>query len=346
MNRVFCGSIVLLSVVMLSVAVQTANAGLISDFFTWKYEMNIGPEGDNQNGVEGGDMDYYTKASGNWVGPTAFDGTVGGGTITMPDTFMQFYSDHFTATHVWSGIDYTTGYTMEIKMQSHQSSGSAVRDSLGLMGANTLDGVSGEGVVGNILVGDNGLWWGQYVDGKSESGIPPAALLSGVNNSDAMHTFRFVQLPGEDTFHVWRDNVLVGSFLSTTLPSNDANFMVLGNITGAADQGASAIDYLRITAGAYAPLGQELPVLRPGDANRDGFVDEADAAALAAHWLQQGDATWVMGDFNGDYNVDDVDATMLAVNWNPKPSSVPEPGSLLLLVGGLITLLAWRRLSR
>ncbi|MBN1908530.1 MAG: hypothetical protein JW818_02215 [Pirellulales bacterium] len=80
----------------------------------------------------------------------------------------------------------------------------------------------------------------------------------------------------------------------------------------------------------------------PGDANSDGQVDAADAAALAAHWLQTG-AEWDDGDFNGDGRVDDLDASILAAHWlvgtegNP---AVPEPSMFILLLGLLVTL--WR----
>ena len=75
----------------------------------------------------------------------------------------------------------------------------------------------------------------------------------------------------------------------------------------------------------------------PGDANSDGYVDSADSAILAQHWLQASDATWAMGDFNGDEKVNDIDATLLATNWCPQPlASVPEPGVLVLLTGILL----------
>ena len=51
-----------------------------------------------------------------------------------------------------------------------------------------------------------------------------------------------------------------------------------------------------------------------------------------------------MGDFNGDGIVDDKDATLLSANWGAGSAggnaSVPEPGSLILLIGlvGLVEL--------
>ncbi|MEA1951663.1 MAG: PEP-CTERM sorting domain-containing protein, partial [Planctomycetota bacterium] len=88
-----------------------------------------------------------------------------------------------------------------------------------------------------------------------------------------------------------------------------------------------------------------LVTFMPGDANRDGVVDDADAAILAGNWQGTG-KTWSEGDFNGDGNVDDVDATLLAANWQQtggSSTSIPEPGALALLAGAFVSLLVWRR---
>jgi len=79
-------------------------------------------------------------------------------------------------------------------------------------------------------------------------------------------------------------------------------------------------------------------VFLAGDANRDGSVDDADAAILASNWQKSDGAVWADGDFNNDGAVDAADATLLAANWQISPTtsaSVPEPGGLLLVVSGL-----------
>ncbi|MBN2022170.1 MAG: hypothetical protein JW809_05205 [Pirellulales bacterium] len=85
----------------------------------------------------------------------------------------------------------------------------------------------------------------------------------------------------------------------------------------------------------------------PGDADGDGFVNAADAAILAAHWLQQSGASWGDGDFNGDTKVDDLDLAVLAANWSPgQPAgaAVPEPTAAVLVVGLLAAwLVRWIR---
>jgi hypothetical protein len=57
------------------------------------------------------------------------------------------------------------------------------------------------------------------------------------------------------------------------------------------------------------------PTILPGDANRDGMVDDTDASTLALNWQKQTAATWAEGDFNADGLVDDADAAILAQHW-------------------------------
>ena len=60
----------------------------------------------------------------------------------------------------------------------------------------------------------------------------------------------------------------------------------------------------------------ELPGLLepiPGDANRDGVVDDLDLTALVTHWQQYGGLA--EGDFNGDGFISESDLTILANAW-------------------------------
>jgi hypothetical protein len=87
----------------------------------------------------------------------------------------------------------------------------------------------------------------------------------------------------------------------------------------------------------------------PGDANKDGKVNDLDASILASNWLMQSGAVWEDGDFNCDGQVSDIDASIMAANWQHgvEGSNVPEP-SVLMLAGQLIvgTSLAFRRWPR
>ena len=78
------------------------------------------------------------------------------------------------------------------------------------------------------------------------------------------------------------------------------------------------------------------PMQVPGDANKDGQVDDLDAKKLAANWGVTFGAGWEDGDFNGDSAVDALDAAILAANWGyssaAESTAVPEPGVIVLLL--------------
>ena len=111
--------------------------------------------------------------------------------------------------------------------------------------------------------------------------------------------------------------------------------------------GSPLIVYLGCSGGYAAPgsmvqfddvtLDARLLETVPGDANRDGMVNQDDAEILAANWLTQTGADWDMGDFNDDGVVNDIDATLLATNWQQDPNAsqtVPEPS----IIAGLLVL--------
>ncbi|MBN1911805.1 MAG: metallophosphoesterase [Pirellulales bacterium] len=100
-------------------------------------------------------------------------------------------------------------------------------------------------------------------------------------------------------------------------------------------------DQFNIAMDFDARLG---PAATPGDANCDGQVDEADARILAQHWLTEV-VDWRQGDFNGDGKVDDLDASILAAHWRDGVAAehVPEPSTLVLLLGLLLVAVARRR---
>ncbi len=113
------------------------------------------------------------------------------------------------------------------------------------------------------------------------------------------------------------------------------------------------MDLINIHAGIEIPVNYGLGEVRfyamriLGDANGDGYVNEADAAALAGNWQMMSGASWAQGDFNKDGNVDDIDATILAANWTTAgTNAVPEPAVTALLIGGLACFLLRRRVAK
>ena len=88
------------------------------------------------------------------------------------------------------------------------------------------------------------------------------------------------------------------------------------------------------------------PLPGPGDANGDGNVDVSDLGILATHYDTGGGLGWGDGDFNGDGAVDVIDLGVLATHFDSGPSvvaSIPEPGTITLLLFALTSLLCFRR---
>ncbi len=90
-----------------------------------------------------------------------------------------------------------------------------------------------------------------------------------------------------------------------------------------------------------------LTTAAPGDANKDGTVNELDAQILAENWGEVG-ATWLMGDFDEDGVVDAADAAILAANWGYSGQSepaagVPEPSLAVVLISAATSLFMLRR---
>jgi hypothetical protein len=106
---------------------------------------------------------------------------------------------------------------------------------------------------------------------------------------------------------------------------------------------------------SYADAWYQWITPRPGDANGDHAVNDVDAAILAANWQRPFPGIgWEQGDFNGDGIVNWTDASMMGANWlyvapppppPPPPGSVPEPTSVVMFFGLVLSLavIRWRR---
>ncbi|MEM6751011.1 MAG: PQQ-dependent sugar dehydrogenase [Planctomycetota bacterium] len=93
---------------------------------------------------------------------------------------------------------------------------------------------------------------------------------------------------------------------------------------------------LSLTAALAAPIA--------ADANADGVVDLLDFDVLAANFGSTLSPTFADGDFNGDGVIDLLDFDILAQNFGATapavvgggPAVIPEPASLVLLLGGAL----------
>ena len=141
-------------------------------------------------------------------------------------------------------------------------------------------------------------------------------------------------------------------------------YMILGEPSGeeivelihivVPDGNGFEIDLDLVTSESYNPktgkplltthdLSFELPTLTAGDANGDGYVNSDDVDILASNWGMSSGATWADGDFDRDGAITNADAGLLVENWGAQPlSSVPEPGTLALLIGMFMAIVPQR----
>ena len=88
-----------------------------------------------------------------------------------------------------------------------------------------------------------------------------------------------------------------------------------------------------------------IPPCDPGDADKDGDVDDDDLSLLLANWGQDVtgdiDGGCGKGEFSETAPVNDDDLSLLLANWTgPLDDAVPQPMTIVLLVGAVPVL--WR----
>ena len=94
----------------------------------------------------------------------------------------------------------------------------------------------------------------------------------------------------------------------------------------------------------------EVSLTLAADANGDGFIGAIDWNRVLDNWGKTG-ASLADGDFDGDGTVGGPDYTMLINDWGKgvfpgppeAPGAIPEPGTLLILGGGLLGAFVRRR---
>jgi hypothetical protein len=216
---------------------QTAQAGfaqLDSSSFTWQYEMNVMPSEADLNG----DVVYdFTQGGSATIG-------VAGGILSADTTAGDGY---LISGNVWSGnFSKAEGYTVEARVKV----GSQVA---GKAGATSIDvGVAGSPAA-EMAIGTNSVTW----IGVPGSPTVRTVLGATTDNTSDFHNYRISQIAGTDTFHVWRDNVrLTSSPIDAGQGVWDMLYFVDG---GGAFAGTCQYDYVRFTAGNYAPVGESVP---------------------------------------------------------------------------------------
>ena len=184
---------------------------------------------------------------------------------TQGDAILSDLSTGFWGT---SGITESTGFTAEISVKVGEPKDETMIASGALLVGTTAD----ERIW--LTYGQDGLIWG------ASAGAP---VIDENDNSDAFHTLRMVKEPDLNRVWVYRDGVLLNSEEPLTSNGGGAELCQLGCLGGTLI-GTSYVDYLRVTPGAWAPVGSDLPPDRPEPSYppTDGtqyFLDTFDTTA-------------------------------------------------------------------
>ena len=127
---------------------------------------------------------------------------------------------------------------------------------------------------------------------------------------------------------------------------DDAFVVTLTNQTAGIDPGYEAVEIgfgANMSAGPgtshvyYVKISSDPgvePQTLPGDVNGDGSVTSADLDLVRGNWGEAGNPGELPGDANDDGFVNSADLDLVRGNWGASlPGAVPEPSTLLLLVG-------------
>jgi endonuclease/exonuclease/phosphatase family metal-dependent hydrolase len=157
--------------------------------------------------------------------------------------------------------------------------------------------------------------------------------------------------PGRIDYIIYTDSVLdVGNqFVLNTVDMSAAQRTATGlqkfDIT--VDQAGRTFDHLPVVVD-FRPANQLLPPVL-GDLDGDGFVGINDLNIVLGNWNQGVPPANPQADPSGDMFVGIADLNIVLGNWNHGPlpgdaANIPEPGSIALMILGLVPIL--RRNSR
>ncbi|MCX7429129.1 MAG: hypothetical protein NTW96_26325 [Planctomycetia bacterium] len=222
---------------------------------------------------------------------------------TVDNTGKVLVSKHSTAGSSW---EFAVGLNQNMFFRAFTAGGQAFPGSTATDPFTNADLMDGQW---HLFVGTHdGTAASFYVDGEL---VESLSLLGPLNNTTGITDLMIGQRP----------------YTSVEAPYT-------GNIGG-----PLLIYNYALTAEEVAALLGTTPTPLLGDANNDRIVNDKDASILGAHWQQAGD--WGDGDFNLDGLVNDKDAAILAAHWGETSGtggSVPEPGVIVLLLGGALCL--------
>ena len=234
-GRIWRVSLVCLFAPVVACAAGTGLPRLDSAQFDFKYEMEVLPSAEDLDGD--GTFDFTQTVTGgasmNAVyGLVVFDGRNGNCYINSE------------AGGAWrnSGIDSETGYTIEVRMMvRHHISGA---NAICLTGG--ISDSSGSPANSALNFSTNEVKWGE------------STVLTNLDLSVAMHTFRIVRLPGEERYHVWCDGRLLAKNLDGAYQSWGVQNRIVFGAIGGQWRGDSFLSYLRFTKGAFEPAPAEM----------------------------------------------------------------------------------------
>lgn len=228
------GAIVVLVVLALlanSSAMASITGQLDSSSFGYQYEFDILP---SEEDLDANQVNDFTLDG---------TGTLLNGIYSVNSTKgSEVYFISSATDQIWaqSGITYETGYTIETRVRVNST------DPLASYGTVYVQASTGDNVATSWL----------NLDASEQSwGYSTLALPSVVNdNSDGFHIFRIAKEANTSSFSVWRDEVLIYTEIGSGYNNLTLNHLVLGDKSTTVLGGSIDYDYLRFTAGAFAPM--------------------------------------------------------------------------------------------
>ncbi len=251
-------------------AVGQITNSLDSVDFDWKYEMDVDP---TDVGAINLDAAINSNTSADWINsgsvPVSIDGV--NGRMMMDNATLQSGD---SPDNLWTNVGFTgaEGFTIEIKMTANPVSTADI--------AGFIIGLcDNAGEFGYMTVQQNGI---KFYQGGAWT------TFSTTSNSDEDHVFRFARNADADGggWWLWRDSEPLNTTVSVPGTTNIPNKIYFGPGISGSWNGTLDVDYLRLTEGAYQPIGPtyEVPTVTKAanafDLIYDMDVDPTDPLAI------------------------------------------------------------------